>query len=69
MDVGLAESVALTGLGGGVGGAGGGFFLQPLTIISSAIIPRIKIQLFLFTSCPPRQLRFFSIAISNKNYR
>src|SRR5450432_1274484 len=59
MDVGLAVSVAVTCLGGGVGGTGGVFFLQPLTNSSSANIPRIRIQLFLFTSCPPRQLRFF----------
>jgi hypothetical protein len=56
MEVGLAESVALTALGGGGGGGAGCFFLHPLATIKKASTPRTTIRLLvlLFTSCPPK---------------
>jgi hypothetical protein len=56
MEVGLAESVAVTALGGGGGGGAVSFFLHPLATINKANAPRTTIRLLvlLFTSCPPK---------------
>jgi hypothetical protein len=61
MEVGLAESVALTALGGGGGGGAGCFFLHPLATIKKASTPRttIRLLLLLFTSCPPKNNAIF----------